>query len=219
MRDGSTLIDISVPLEEGMVSWPDNPPLRVDRVFDRSRGDPATVSKIEMSVHTGTHVDAPAHFRGGGDSVDAIPLDAWIGRARVMEIEGAQEIGPGELGPHEIQAGERILLKTDNSKRRWWREAFREEFAHLTADGARFLAERRVRCVGVHYLSVAAPGGDAEAVHRALLDRDVAIIEGLNLLDVSAGEYELLCAPLRLVGADGAPARAVLRRIDGETNG
>jgi arylformamidase len=206
-------IDVSVTLTDGMVSWPDDPPVRIRRVSDVERGDEATLSELCMSAHTGTHMDAPRHFLAGGDGLDRMPLAATMGPARVIGIADPRTIGPEELERHNIRAGERVLFRTRNSERAWAREGFIEDFVAVSPDGARWLAERRVRTVGVDYLSVGGFHDDGAAVHRALLGAGVWIIEGLDLSAVSPGPHELICLPLRIVGADGAPARALLRPV------
>lgn len=206
-------IDISVPLRPGMVHWPGDPEVVIERVSDLARGDVATVSRIDMSAHTGTHVDAPAHFLPGGAGVDALPIDAVVGRARVIEIVGRAAITARELRRHRIRRGERLLFKTRNSKRCWRTDTFVKEFVHLRADAARYLAERRVRAVGVDYLSIGAFDGDGVETHRLLLAAGVWIIEGLDLSRIAPGRVDLICLPLRLAGGDGAPARAIVRQV------
>lgn len=204
-------VDISVPLRDGMVHWPDNPEVRITRVQDLERGDDATVSSLSLGAHTGTHVDAPVHFVKGATGVDALAFDSLLGVARVLEIRDARAIRVAELKGHAIQPGERILFKTANSSRGWASKAFLPDFVSLSVEGARYLAERKVRTVGIDYLSI---GSAEEGVptHQALLGADVCIIEGLDLSSVEAGTYDLVCLPLRIAGGDGAPARAILRR-------
>ncbi|XXF75372.1 cyclase family protein [Myxococcaceae bacterium GXIMD 01537] len=204
-------VDVSVPLRDGMVHWPDNPPVHLSRELDLARGDDATVSKLSLGVHSGTHVDAPVHFIAGAPGVDALPLDRLMGEARVLDFQGVQAITPEALRAHAPRSGERLLFKTDNSARCWRTDAFLPDFVYLSLDAARYLAALRVRTVGIDYLSIASPTAGI-ATHRALLEAGVCIIEGLDLSPVSAGSHELLCLPLRIQGGDGAPARALLRR-------
>jgi len=138
----------------------------------------------------------------------------WLGPARVIEIHDTVSITPSELAEHAIQAGERVLFKTANSPRCWQTNAFVENFVYIAADAAAFLAAQGVQTVGVDYLSVGGFRADGAATHQALLQADVWVIEGLNLAQVQAGAYELICLPLRLMNADGAPARAILRPIE-----
>jgi len=205
-----TWIDVSVPVRSGMVHWPDNPPIEVVRVMDMARGDPATVSRLSLGVHTGTHVDAPVHFLADGAGVDAVPLDQLLGEARVVEVTDGPSIGAAQLRPVDPRPGERLLFKTRNSARCWKADRFLADFVYLSTEGAALLAERRVRTVGIDYLSIA---GMDEGVptHRTLLEQGICIIEGLDLSSIQPGSYELICLPLRLAGADGAPARVLLR--------
>jgi len=207
----ATWIDISVPLYSGMVHWPDNPPVKIERMLDLSRGDAANVSKLELGAHTGTHMDAPQHFLADGIGLDQMPLDATIGPARVIPIEHPRAILPAELEQHNLQAGERVLFRTQNSERCWKTDRFIEDFVYISAAAAQFLVERRVRTIGIDYLSVGGYVHDGAETHQILLEAGVWLIEGLNLSVVKPGAYELICLPLRVTGADGAPARAILR--------
>ncbi len=207
----SSWIDISVPLYSGMVHWPDNPPVKIERMLDLSRGDAANVSKLELGAHTGTHMDAPRHFLADGIGLDQMPLDATIGPARVIPIEHTQAILPAELARHNLQAGERVLFHTQNSERCWKTDQFIEDFVYISAAAAQFLVERGVRTIGVDYLSVGGYVHDGVETHQILLEAGIWLIEGLNLSAVTPGTYDLVCLPLRVAGADGAPARAILR--------
>jgi arylformamidase len=205
-------IDVSVPVRPGMVHWPDDPEVQIDRVADMAKGSAWNLSRISMSAHTGTHVDAPLHVVGDGLAIDQVPLDAMIGPARVIEIADRHAVEPQELQGQEIRPGERILLKTINSQRCWTNTRFIEDYVGLSPAAAEFLAARRVRTIGIDYLSIGPYGPDGEATHRILLRAGIWVIEGLDLSLVEAGSYDLVCLPLKLIGADGAPARAILRR-------
>ncbi|MBU1700433.1 MAG: cyclase family protein [Candidatus Eisenbacteria bacterium] len=207
-------IDVSIPITTGMAHWPDRPPVYVEHVLDRRRGDDADVSRLSLGVHTGTHVDAPRNFFRGAAGIDRMPLDATIGRARVIPISDRQAVHVDELEMNEIQSGERILLKTRNSPQAWQSKNFFEDFVYISTAAAKWLADRGVRTVGIDYLSVGAYlVRNGEAVHRALLGAGVWIIEGLDLTRVPPGPCELICLPLKILGGDGAPARVVLRPI------
>lgn len=192
--NGRRWIDISVPLRDGMVRWPGDPPVRIRPVKRMARGDSSDLSLLSMGSHTGTHMDAPAHFLRGGWPIDRMPLSAVIGPARVIGIRDP----------------ERILFKTRNSSRCWRTSRFQKKFVHLPAESARYLAARGVRAVGVDYLSVGGYRRDGAETHRALLRSGVWIIEGLDLSRARPGRYTLLCLPLKILRGDGAPARAVL---------
>jgi arylformamidase len=205
-------IDISVAVRNGMVHWPGDPDFHIERATDQEKGDTATVSRMALGVHTGTHMDAPLHFIRNARSIDTMPLDATVGPARVIPIRDTKSIKREELIEHAISAGERILFKTPNSDQAWKSDQFDEDFVFISQDAARYLAESGVRTVGVDYLSVGGFREDGLETHQALLGAGIWIIEGLNLNGVDPGEYELVCLPLKLVGAEGSPARAILRR-------
>jgi arylformamidase len=208
-------VDVSVPLTDGMLTWPGDPPVRITRALDLERGDPYTLSHLDLGAHTGTHVDAPRHYLRDGASLDAMPLEATVGRARVIAIEDPVSVTAAELEKHALARGERVLLKTRNSARRWVAEPFDEGFVYVSHGAALHLAACGVRTVGVDYLSVGGFRHDDEATHRALLGAGIWVVEGLDLSRVEAGAYELICLPLRVAGAEGAPARALLRPLAG----
>jgi arylformamidase len=197
------IFDISVPIEPGMVTYPGDPPVRMERVVSIEHGDVANLTRLDFGVHTGTHVDAPVHFIDGGAGADALPLEVFLGPCEVGDATAADdEVGP-ELVPTDV---ERVLFKTRNSEL-WARESFDEGFVRIGLAATERLVENGVRLVGVDYLSVGAP-----ETHEALLGAGIAAIEGLDLRDVEPGQYSLACLPLRIVDSDGAPARAVLIR-------
>lgn len=200
-------MDVSVPIHDGMVHFPDNPPIEIRKVMDLERGDICTVSALKIGAHTGTHIDAANHFLRGGSGVDAIPLQNLIGPARVVQIENTSHVTEAELRNHNLGHRHRLLFKTVNSERCWNGSEFCSNFVSLAEDAARYLAELETLAIGIDYLSAGSP-----EVHRTLLEAGVVIIEGLNLSEVGPGEYELLCLPVRIAGADGAPARALLTR-------
>jgi arylformamidase len=158
-------------------------------------------------------MDAPLHFIRNGRTIDEMPLDATVGRARVVQIDDPKSIKREELLAQAISAGERILFKTANSAKAWSSDKFEEDFVFIAQDAARYLAERGVLCVGVDYLSVGGFHEDGPETHHALLEAGVWIIEGLDLKAIEPGEYDMACLPLKLIGAEGAPARAILRRV------
>ena len=195
------IFDVSVPVHPGMVTYPGDPTVKLERVSAIADGAVANISRLDFGVHTGTHVDAPLHFIDGAPGTDQLPLDVLVGPARVIEATSLDAEGLAEA-----ELAERVLLKTSNSEL-WSRDEFADDFVSLTEDGARLLVERGVRLIGIDYLSV----GD-EGAHHVLLEAGVVAIEGLDLRGVDPGEYQLVCAPLKLVGSDGAPARVFLLR-------
>lgn len=203
-----TYLDITTPISDRMVHWPDNAPVNIRRTRAFDFGDPANVSEISMSVHTATHVDAPRHFIKDGPDVTTLDLNTLLGPCRVARIYDPHLVTLAEVEPLDPQPGQRILFRTRNSDADWGPQPFNPDFVRLDFPAARFLQQRGVVCVGVDYLSVGA--GDT---HHALLDFGVTIIEGLRLGGVEPGDYELVCLPLKIVGADGAPCRALLRPL------
>jgi arylformamidase len=210
---GGGWIDISVSIMSGMVTWPEDPPVEISRRLSIERGDDYNISFVSMSAHTGTHMDAPLHFIAAGAGLERMPLDATVGKARVIEIADPVSIKPDELSGNGIEPGERVLFKTSNSDRPWPEQPFMEDYVYLSVEGARWLAGSGVACVGADYLSIAGMGPQAAQTHTLLLEAGIWIIEGLYLAGVSPGDYELACLPLPLRDADGAPARAIIRPL------
>ena len=208
----SEWIDVSIPLHNGMVNWPGDAPFHRLETLKIANGDPCNLSQFCSSAHIGTHMDAPRHFLAHGHGIESMPLDATIGPARVIAIHDPDLIRVKELEPHRLALGERVLFKTRNSEHLWKTNDFQKQFVHIPQDTAAYLATLKVRTVGVDYLSVGGYETDSAETHQALLGAGIWLIEGLNLANVEPGKYELVCLPLKLVGSDGAPARAVLRR-------
>jgi arylformamidase len=208
-------IDVSVMLKSGMLHWPGDPPVTIERVRAMDRGDSVNLSRITMGVHSGTHVDAPVHFLGGAAvGIDRIPFDPLVGNARIIAIAATESVRERDLAGHAIEQGERILLRTRNSiDRLLRRDSFDEAFVYLEEDAARFLADRKIKTLGVDYLSVGGYRKNGRAVHRILLEAGICVIEGLDLAGVLPGLYEMICLPIKILDADGAPARVILRKI------
>lgn len=205
------IYDISLAITPTMPVWPGDPPVQLELVHRIADGANANGSRLACGVHTGTHVDAPFHFIEGGGTVEAMPLEILSGPAYVADLSSTDVIDVPALRRAKIPPRtRRVLFKTRNS--RLWEsddQTFHREFVAVDADGASWLVERGVRLVGVDYLSVA-PFGNSRPTHRILLEAEVVIVEGLNLAGVRKGRYTLHCLPLKLVGSDGAPARAIL---------
>jgi arylformamidase len=206
-------IDVTVDLKSGMAHWPGDIDVSVQQVQRISEGAVCNLTRLHMSAHTGTHMDAPLHFVDGAISIDQMPLEATIGPARVLEFDVPEAIGPEDFAPFNIQPGERILLKTRNTARCWETDEFVKDFVYISEAGAKYLVDRGVMTVGIDYLSVAGFFKDTVETHVALLAAGIWVIEGLDLRKIAPGNYDLICLPLRRLGAEGAPARAVLRPI------
>jgi len=210
----SEIVDISVPLLPRMPVWPGNTGVRIVPVRRMATGDKNNLSRLDCGIHTGTHVDAPWHFLEDGSTAEQLSLDAMMGEAFVAYLPEVDVI-TAETLVQLVLPGDttRLLLRTRNSE--LWETGvteFRKDFVALTSDAAQWLVDQGIRLIGVDYLSVHRYGDNAPT-HQILLRAGLIIVEGLNLTGVTPGKYELICLPLRLNGADGAPARAVLRTL------
>ena len=205
------IYDISLSITPELPTWPGDAKIQLERTSSIAEGAIANVTHISMGAHTGTHVDAPDHFLGNGQGVDQIPLDLLIGPAAVVQLPDAETITADMLREAEIPTHiKRLLFKTRNSE--YWASGeteFQRDFMALSVDAAEYLVQRGVEVVGVDYLSVA-PFDTPIPTHKTLLQAEVLVIEGLDLSEVPPGDYTLHCLPLKIAGADGAPARAVL---------
>ncbi|MDA1004156.1 MAG: cyclase family protein [Chloroflexi bacterium] len=209
-------IDVTVPMRPGMAAYPGDPAVEVDRTAALADGDAYNLTRLTMGTHAGTHVDAPAHFIADGPTIDAIDVQDLIGPAVVADATSARDhIDATALAALDIPPDcARVILKTTNSEL-WRAPAFTPDYIALTDDGARWLVARGVQLIAIDYLSIA-PFADPTPVHRTLLTAGVIIVEGLDLRAVDAGDYTLVCLPLLIPGADGAPARVLLGHEDGQ---
>jgi arylformamidase len=215
-KAGSEWIDISVTLHEGMIAFSSEPLLQLERRRSIARGHKANNTTIHMSVHSGTHMDAPRHFVADGKTIDQMPFDITLGRARVIEITNPVSIKAEELAQHNIKRGERILLKTHNSPKFWQADAISMDYLYITRGAARFLVEAGVKLVGIDALSVGSPvdpDTTTPDTHQILLGNEIWIIEGLNLTGVNPGNYNLICLPLKLKDTEGSPVRAIISKL------
>lgn len=201
-----TLIDISLPIHEQMLVYPSNPEFTREQIQSASGN---TISRITLGTHSGTHIDAPNHVKGGEKGIESYSLETFVGPCRVLDCTNEPEaIRVETLEKHNIQEGERLLFKTQNSVRGYAK--IRTDFIYVESTAAEYLANKKVGLVGVDYLSIKKSGLEDNTAHTALLLNDIPIIEGLNLSEVEAGEYQLIALPLQMLGMDGSPIRAVL---------
>ncbi len=206
--------DVTLPIYHGMPIYEGDPEVSIERWLSIPHGAPANVSLLAMGSHTGTHVDAPAHFREGATGVDQLPLDVLMGPARVYHVPAPPHIDADTLRQLDLTSHSRLLFKTRSSSNQ--REGRRLlDPPGITGDAARLLVSSGVRLVGIDSLSVEPFGSASFPTHETLLDAGVIILEGLDLSAVPPGEYDLLCLPLKIRQGDGAPARVVLRQISG----
>lgn len=202
------IYDISVSVDKNLPGWPGDQPPKISHEVDGA----IQVTSLQMGAHTGTHIDAPLHFIPGGKSIHQLNLEKMIGLALVINIPDDVKMITAELLHHLYGNNDipRVLFKTKNSE--LWKDQgrlFNKEYVALSGDAAEFLVSRGVDLVGIDYLSIA-PIDDIFPAHQILLKNEVVILEGINLTGIEPGLYELICLPIKLSGADGAPARAVL---------
>lgn len=205
------IYDISLGISSALPTWPGDPKILLEQVSKISEGHASNITKIEMSAHTGTHIDAPYHFIESGMTVDQIPLKVLTGRVYVLHLPDVSLITADILKETTLPPRtRRILFKTRNSDN-WVKDnaEFEKDFVALSPDGAQYLVDRNICLVGIDYLSVA-PFLDPTPTHEILLKAGVVIVEGLNLSKIKQGRYSFYCLPLKITGAEGAPARAIL---------
>lgn len=204
--------DISIPIHPAMIVWPGQPGVATRYLSQISAGDRSTVTHLSLSVHTGTHMDAPCHFVAGQEGIDQLDLKTLVGPALVVDATHAAELSAEVFDALAIPAHtERLIVRTTNSQ--LWddpaHDAFAEAYVGVTPSGAQWLVDHGVKLIGVDYLSVA-PYNDLVVPHQILLGAKVVIVEGLNVQAITPGVYELVCLPLKIVGSDGSPVRAIL---------
>ena len=211
------IYDVTVPTSDETPVYEGDPKVEIETSHAISRGDAANVSRLCLGAHTATHVDAPNHFIEGTGKVIDLPLEILIGRARVIELpKDVIEIDASHVKSANLQSVERVLFKTRSSD--FWNDTtqgFRKDFTYIAPEAAKELVNLNVKLVGIDYLSVEKFGSEDFGTHLTLLGAQVVIIEGLDLREVSAGDYELICLPIKIASGagDGAPARTVLREI------
>lgn len=203
-------IDATVPIRSEMPTWPDDPRVWVEQTKSLEGGDPANVTVLTMTTHTGTHLDAPRHFLKDGAPIDRMPPSVGLGQAHVLEVSDRDTVKRSHVEALP-EATERVLFKTENSIRCWQVDEFLDDYVYLTVDAAKALAEQQIRLVGIDYLSIGGRQANLERVHETLLEAGIWILEGLDLSNVDPGRHQMACLPLRVQDGDGAPARVVVR--------
>lgn len=205
------IYDISVDIQTGMPTYPGDAKFKSLKLKSVDQ-DGYEIHRLTLGNHTGTHVDAPAHFIQDGATVTELPLDILNGRTRVVEIHDKEKVSLEELQNVKLDNDFRILIKTRNSSLWKSKKRFQKKYVYLTLDAAKYLADNDIKLIGFDYLSLEKFGDSEHPVHRYLLGNQVIILEGLNLSNIEEGEYEMFCLPLKLAGLDGAPARVILRK-------
>lgn len=203
------IFDISIGIDENLPLWPGDPELRLQWAANIEQGDLVNLTELSMGIHTGTHIDAPLHFLPNGKPIDSLSLNVFVGEAQVVAIPQNVNLITVDILQDvcEINAA-RILFKTKNSQL-WETSKFQQDYVALEASAAQWLVDLGVQLVGIDYLSIA-PFKDPAPTHETLLNNEVVIVESLDLRLVKPGIYTLICLPLKLVGREAAPARAIL---------
>ncbi|HIM49678.1 MAG: hypothetical protein CL755_13780 [Chloroflexi bacterium] len=204
--------DISLKLTGETLRWVTAPPFELEERRRMSKGDPNNSSALNMSVHSGTHIDAPFHFVADGNTIDQLPLERFIGPALVYAVEAERYITKEHVAGIRLDGATRVLFKTKNSAL-LRKQEYDPDFVAISVEAAQSLVELGVELVGLDYLSVA-HADEQVPVHRAFLDHGVVLLEGIDLSAVAPGRYELMCLPIPLGDSDGAPCRAVLRDLE-----
>lgn len=207
------IIDISIPLNKNTVLWPGSQKVKLKRLADMAKGNNYNENSLEMGLHSGTHLDAPLHFTSKGKPIDRVALEKFIGPVVVVDLPKVKKIEERDLNKIKLPKGtERILFKTSNSLPKNRKNSkFRKNYVSLTQSAARWIIKNKIKLVGIDYLSIADFKETVE-VHNILLGAEVAVLENIDLSKVKAGEYELVCLPLNITGAEASPTRAVLLR-------
>ncbi|HJQ27291.1 MAG TPA: cyclase family protein [Blastocatellia bacterium] len=205
------IFDVTVPISKNLPVYPGDPPVKIERKATIGKNDAHyNLSRYSFSSHVGTHVDAPFHFIADGKTVDQLPLELLMGRARVVEVTSPR-IDEAALKEFDFTADARVLFKTRNSYL-WGKSEFVQDYVYITPGAARVLVNGGIKLVGIDYLSVEKFGSETFDTHLTLLGAGTLIIEGLDLREIEPGDYELICLPMKFQGGDGSPARVILRQ-------
>lgn len=204
------LYDITPTITAALDVWPGDTPASREVLLEMRRGDALTLSTLRATVHLGAHADAPSHYGRDGRTIEAQPLERYLGRCRVLRVPAARG---SRIPPAAIPAGElteRLLIATGTYPDP---ERFNEDFAALEPATVDLLDTRGVRLAGIDTPSVDLFADKHLTAHARFLAHDMAILEGLVLEGVPEGCYELIAVPLKLAGFDASPVRALLRTI------
>lgn len=204
--------DVTLTISNTLITWPTDPSVAIRKTSLISQGDSSNVSELKFGSHCGTHIDAPYHFEENGIKIDQIPLDYLIGNATVFDIKNKEKIDLDEVKLLQLKGVKRVIFKTINSAY-WKLSEFKKDFVYITKEAAQYLVDNEVKLIGIDYLSVEKFESTYADTHHILLRKDVVIIEGLDLSNIKAGNYELIALPLKIKDGDGSPARVILKSI------
>jgi len=205
------LYDITLTISESIITWPSDPKVSIQKTRLISKGNSCNVSELKFGSHCGTHIDAPYHFEENGIKIDQIPLDYLIGDVTVFNIKNKEKIDLEDIKSLKLNNINRVIFKTINSTY-WKLPEFKSDFVYLTKEAARYLVDSSIKLVGIDYLSIEKYGNKGADTHHTLLKNGIVVIEGLDLSEVEAGNYELIALPLKIKDCDGSPARVILRK-------
>ena len=205
------LYDITLTISESIITWPRDPKVSIQKTRLISKGNSCNVSELKFGSHCGTHIDAPYHFEENGIKIDQIPLDYLIGDVTVFNIKNKEKIDLEDIKPLKLNNINRVVFKTINSTY-WKLSEFKSDFVYLTKEAAQYLVDSSIKLVGIDYLSIEKYGSKGADTHHTLLKNGIVVIEGLDLSEVEAGNYELIALPLKIKDCDGSPARVILRK-------
>ncbi|MGE5581824.1 MAG: cyclase family protein [Bacillota bacterium] len=206
---GRIIYDLTLELSPELLVYPGDPAVEIKELLSIERGDIVNLSAITTCLHAGTHIDAPRHFLAGGATVPELSLEHFIGKAKIFAIEGKDAVEVDDLQKFDIKRNDRVLLKTKNSAL-LSRPEFTRDYTYLSPEAAIYLADLGIQTLGFDYLTIDKFDGQDFGAHYALLRKNIAIIEGLNLRGIEPGEYQLIAMPLKVKGGNGSPVRAVL---------
>ena len=203
------IYDISLSISNDTIIWPGDPKVKLSLKNSLTNGDACNVTNLEMGVHTATHIDAPYHFIESGNTVDEILLESLLGKVYVIELQSKNLISLADIKKYDFSEHNKVILKTKNST--YLQSAnFNKDFIGLSLEAAKHLVANNIELIGIDYLSIESFHSNG-LVHKELLKNNTILLEGLNLTEIKEGIYELICLPLKLIGSDGAPARAILK--------
>ena len=205
------LYDITLTISESTITWPRDPKVSIQKTRLISKGNSCNVSELKFGSHCGTHIDAPYHFEENGIKIDQIPLDYLIGDVTVFNIKNKEKIDLEDIKSLKLNNINRVIFKTINSTY-WKLPEFKSDFVYLTKEAAQYLVDSSIKLVGIDYLSIEKYGNKGADTHHTLLKNGIVVIEGLDLSEVEAGNYELIALPLKIKDCDGSPARVILRK-------
>ncbi|MEO0732375.1 MAG: cyclase family protein [Bacteroidota bacterium] len=212
--------DATFPIFEKMTGWPDQPPAHFYTLSRIHEGDQAKVTMLHLSAHSGTHMDAPNHFMAEGIDIGRAPIDIGLGPVRIAAIDCPAAVTVEQLEDYEARTrpllpGERLILRTPNSDKKFWlQDPFDEDYHAISPPAAHWIVEKKLSLIGVDYLSVGPYHKGNPQTHRALMGAGIWIIEAVDLRTITEGDYEMICLPLKIAGSDASPIRVLLRKAN-----